>query len=650
MSKEKFEKDEEKGAKKKGSYQKGKKGKNTRGKGGKYPGNDTRERDFNAQESRPNDPRWYAQNEQLMRDTASIPYSWPLGNRLDLGPYATEINKGSLPGIMAIHTAPTFGYSDNPNSPINVAARNVYSFVRHANSGHANYDATDEMIYLMAMDSCYSFLSFVRRIYGVVCTYSFTNRYYPVAALNAMGVDFYNVQENLADFRAWINTIAVKFGSMCIPASMSYMAKHMWMYEGLYYDTPQDKPQTYLFVPDGFYRFTYDSDGAGMLTYDRLQKMQTTYSSKPINPFGDSTLLTVQELIDYGNSLINPILQSEDMNIMSGDILKAFGAQNLYMMNTISEDYTVLPVYEPEVLDQIQNLTMVGRFTEDRAYLIQSASKGWLEFMPDFHFPYQFASVKNQSTGENFLFAKKFITFDRGDITPDMTMEASRMTQICREHDESSLTWTYYTLASEVAMYAYIYYFAEDPADGEWKLYRSRTVHSANAAVVDPAMSHSQFTIPMSFILENPGESAVGVSSPIDVQLTVPAIAPQMIVDALNPMLLLAEQISQFSRHPGMALTIGVTSGGASITESADVHIEFDERITTSGSTITISKVDVAKVDSRPGTAIPVWGKWYGILEDINYYSIVDEANLINMAGTALLSMFNVTQYGRSAE
>lgn len=151
----------------------------------------TCERDstFNAQKSKPNDPRWYAQNPQLLRDTASFPYSWPLGNKLNLGQHAPEINKGSIPGIMGIYTAPTFGWADNPNSPINVAARNVYSYVRHANSGHANYDAPDLMLYLCAMDSIYSYLSYLKRVYGVVSTYSYTNRYYPKAVIQAMHVD-----------------------------------------------------------------------------------------------------------------------------------------------------------------------------------------------------------------------------------------------------------------------------------------------------------------------------------------------------------------------------------------------------------------------------------------------------------------------------
>lgn len=46
--------------------------------------------------SKDNDPGWYALNPQLLKDAASFPYAWPLGNRLSLGPHAQYINKGSV--------------------------------------------------------------------------------------------------------------------------------------------------------------------------------------------------------------------------------------------------------------------------------------------------------------------------------------------------------------------------------------------------------------------------------------------------------------------------------------------------------------------------------------------------------------------------
>ena len=140
---------------------------NVKGRNPKYQGkrvNKSRKSELddqiNERYSKDNDWRWYAQNEQLLKDTASFSYNYPLGSLVQRTATGKEpVDTTAIPGIMAVHVSPAFGGSDSRTSPINVAMRNIYSFVRHANSGHTNYDAPDLAIYLMAMDSCYSFLS-----------------------------------------------------------------------------------------------------------------------------------------------------------------------------------------------------------------------------------------------------------------------------------------------------------------------------------------------------------------------------------------------------------------------------------------------------------------------------------------------------------
>lgn len=571
--------------------------------------NDKRDVEYNAQKSRPNDWRWYAQNEQLLRDSSSFPYSWPLGNKLNLGPNAPEVNKGSLPGVMAIRTAPTFGWSDNPNSPVNVAARNIYSYVRHANSGHANYDAPDLMLYLCAMDSLYSYLAYLKRIYGVVSTYSYVNRYYPKAVVQAMDVDFDDIQANLADFRGYINTLAVKVGSMCIPASMSYMAKHMWMYSGLYYDSNQDKAQTYLFVPNNLYVYELDTDGAGMLSPVYLgDAMSHTVDGQEVFGFED--------LRKLGDSLLNPVLRSEDMNIMSGDILKAFGAANVYKVEGIGETYTVLPAYEPEVLDQIQNLTLVGppKFgknsdsKQDGALkLCQDATKGWLKSTPLFHHPYTFTMYDDENPGQNVFISNRIITFEHGDITPANTMEATRMANIAREYTEDNTdAYEVHTLGSEVALSAYIYHYIQG-ADG-WRLNRTGPVYIGLTHMLS-IQSSSVYDQ----IKESMDTTAVGQAK--DAVATYFSNMFMAMRDSLAKDAIIIELLSQFQRHPAVAITTGIQ-------------------------------------DQNPGDrhVTPAYGRFNGLIHDVNYYTIVDEDDLKVMSETALLSQFNITQYGRAAQ
>ena len=571
-----------------------------------------RSAEFNAQRSKPNDWRWYAQNEQLLKDSSSFPYSWPLGNKLNLGVNAPEVNKGSLPGVMAIWTAPTFGWSDNPNSPVNVAARNIYSFVRHANSGHANYDAPDLMLYMCAMDSIYSYLSFLKRVYGVISTYSYTNRYYPKAVITAMTVDYDDIQRNLADFRGFINSFAVKVGSMCIPASMSYMAKHMWMYSGLYYDSDQDKAQTYLFVPNNLYRYALDTDGAGMLESFSLAEYYTTRGTSDHDP----SYINFEGLRKIADDMLNPILRSEDMNIMSGDILKAFGAANIYKVEGIGETYTVLPSYEPEVLDQIQNMSLIGRFKysghdqmnqDGAAKLCQDPTKGWLVSKPLFNHEYPFTLADEEFPGQNVFISNKIVTFEHGDITPANTMEATRMTNIAREYSkEHTDSYEVHTLGSEVGLFARIYYYVE--VEGDWKLQHTQSIYSGLTHILNLESNEVY-----SQVKENMDSAAVGTA-----QDTIQTYFTNMFInfrDELSKDANLVHRLSQFNRHPAVAITTGLQD-----------------------------------IDTGTRHVAPAYGRFNGYILDVNYYTVLSEEDLRVMSEIALLSQFNITQYGRAAQ
>lgn len=304
--------------------------------------------------SRDNDIAWYSRNPELLRDSASYPFSMPLGT------YAVPLTTGTLqgvtlptfaapmakfPGIMTINWSPTIGVSTDTTSAVNLASRNIYSFVRHANSGHANYDSPDLMMYLIAVDSAFSFYANMIRAYGVAMTYAPMNRYVPKALMDAMGFKYDTLQSELANFRYYINLYAAKLASLCVPADMAYIQRHIWMNTGVYYDAETMKAQQYLFVQKSCYTFVEATEGPGYLEWTDI----------PYSTFG-----TVASIQSFGDSLIEPLLASEDIGIMSGDILKAFGRENLLFVTPIDEAYATIPSYSKEVLSQIENLTVVG--------------------------------------------------------------------------------------------------------------------------------------------------------------------------------------------------------------------------------------------------------------------------------------------------
>lgn len=540
----------------------------------------------NCQKSAANDPAWYAQNPQILKDSASFSYNYPVGARLNFGENeaATFMNSTSIPGIMAIYTSPTFGYSTHPNSPINTAARNIYSFVRHANSGHSNYDAPDLMLYLTAMDNLYSYVSFLKRAYGVMMPAYYTNRYMPKALIEAMRLDYDDLNANLNDFRSFINRLALRIGSMCIPASMSYMARHMWMYEHIWTDDESDKAQIYLYSPHGFYHYSFDQDVAGQLEYKALFA-------------NDATRLKLKDLIDYGESMLAPILSSEDMNIMSGDILKAFGSENLYKINMIDEAYLVVPEYSTEVLDQIQNTTLIGHFSGTPT-LHQDPTKGFLIFDPDFDPMYQ--PTPGEYPGLNVMVTDRLVTFPHGDITPEDTMVATRLTNIMNvTYSNSSSkakigggtpTIKCPTMGSEIAHHATIFNYQEDEEKG-WILHISKPIYTS-----------------LVFIMDN--STAVGDTS------SNTFIGMGQLIHDFGSTLSLIGQIGTFDRHPAIGL-------------SGYLALKLYDKETNS----VLTESDVSEFNS--------------LLVDASYYTVLDKQDLINLAETALLSEFNVIQYGK---
>lgn len=537
---------------------------------------------MDVHKSSPNDWRWYAMNEQLLKDTASLPYSWPLGNRLNLDDSdSNPINLGSVPGIMVLKTAPAYGVSTTADSPINVASRKIYTYVRHENSGAKNYDPVDLMLYLMSMDGALSYLSWLKRLYGTINLYNFTNRYFPKAALVAQNVDYDDLIAHIADFRAYINTFAVRVGALCIPNSIAYMAKHSWMYSGMYLDGQNDKAQVYMFAPSTYSVFGLDSDGAGCLRNYNLwgfdNKMPKTSWTR---------LLTYDDLRKTGEAILAPLINSEDCGIMSGDILKAYGQGGVYQADGIREDYTVLPVYDNTVLDQIHNATTVGELYSSTAspsaenkemILKQDPSKGWLVFDPVFYNE----DLSNNAKGMASAMGRKFVNFDHDQITPAETMEATRMMNIPISIAKNTGATKFASLGSEVVVNFAIYNF--EFSNGTWNISGS-----------DELYTYTNFNL--SFDVNSDFAHIKG-----NLEKFWKSHAKNV---------KLVAQLTQFDRHPAVYLS----QTGLATWRDVDGSPKSYSDILTNG----------------------VWG----ILQDLGCYAIVDADTLANMDMTALLSEF----------
>lgn len=305
-----------------------------------------------------NDISWYAHNPQMLKDAASIAFNQMLGLPMYFGPFSvggTGSIVDKLPGIITLKMVPCFGSSttgitDDPNSAINIAAQNLYSYVRHVNSGHSNYDPVDLMIYVAAMDQAYAYHAELVRLYGLMRFYSGFNRYIGKYLVEALGYDYDNLLPNLAGLRYLINSFAARLCTFAVPAIFPLFERHRQLYSFVYMDRPSTRAQLYAFVPErrGIYVEPVEADG-------------TAYKSGVRgDPVAPGYLWTLSDIKNQIDEVISPLLHSEDIGIMSGDILKAYGPDKCYQINALPEDWIMGPVYVEEVLRQIHNSNTIG--------------------------------------------------------------------------------------------------------------------------------------------------------------------------------------------------------------------------------------------------------------------------------------------------
>lgn len=373
-----------------------------------------------------NDPAWYASDPVLLKDAASYPFSYVTGatdihdatvydsNYVELTPY------DQVSGVATLHVYPCVGTVTEATDPINVAAQSIYSFVRHANSGHPNYDPCDLMIYIMAMANMYSGLVWCQRLYGYALTYDQRNRYIPDELIRTNNVDAADLRNNLANFRFWLNTLIAKMASFAVPASMSVFSRMTFMFSDYYIEGTSIKEQLYQFAPEGFYQFGLDSDQKGELQW---------------KPFDYTTIMSTQDVMTYFDQMFDAIWSQEDFGIMSGDILKAYQG-NIIKLTSIPEYYVMTPKFDTVVLTQMKNADLVRidptNISQDpnRGLIVQTiAPKVYTasdKFMDGASMSSTSATSANAAITGIYK-DYKVLTVDTDDPTPEIVIEATRL-------------------------------------------------------------------------------------------------------------------------------------------------------------------------------------------------------------------------------
>ena len=336
----------------------------------------------------------YALTPVLQEMAASLPFGRALGSQTDFvssallsareGTISNESVPSTFPGIMTLSWLPTIGISEGPTSPVSLAGRKLYYFVRHANSGHVNYDAPDLTNYIVAADSAFFMFSYFRRALGMLNTFSPLNRYYAQYAMESAGFDYDDLFHNAAELNFFLNQMAAKMRSLVLPKSLAYYQRHSALSDNIYADADDARAQTYQFVPAGWYVWTEPTSGdasnhklwhlsfhpnPGITKATDSDRTRSSENQSRVSQRPDrGKLITLDDMREIMDGILEPLLLSEDFNIMSGDILKAFGSDVIVGVSEVPVGYTIAPVYDEDALDQIRNaIILTLDMTIDRA-------------------------------------------------------------------------------------------------------------------------------------------------------------------------------------------------------------------------------------------------------------------------------------------
>lgn len=301
-----------------------------------------------------NDVSWYNRNPELLQGSARIPFGSVLGDAL---PYPSQ---PSVAGIMRISYHQTIGGQTNEvdetysNDGINKSKDAKYSFVVHANSRNQSYSASDLMLSQTMGASLIAMAGLGIRVYGLMQEFRTFSKYAPNAYVAACGFDYSDLQSTYSTMWWDINQRIAQMKQVWVADDFPLTERWLWMNQSLYTDSQSTLPQIYCFTPESYFVYSdFKSTTGTMLT-------RKTY------PYdAETNTMKWSEYLQCWDEALDSIISSADRGTMYGDILKAYGEGRLYALSPIPIDYKTAILYQPEVLTQIENLTVTTAVPTD---------------------------------------------------------------------------------------------------------------------------------------------------------------------------------------------------------------------------------------------------------------------------------------------
>lgn len=294
-----------------------------------------------------NDFSWYNNNPSLTLGVANIPYPYRPGMEVPITVSNGTVHGMTIPGVFAIEWAPTVGQSKDNQSPISIAAREMYGRVRANYSGSLQADAPDMIIYIQAMDSIYSYLAWLKRLYRMVNAQSPDNYTLPDVALAAIGISKTTakiLRTRKMDLYSVINTLIGMSDKFRVPAVYPLLKRHVWLNDRVYSDAPTLNSQLYVFNQKRLYKFALKNTPDGVAAGGLEMVNFPSLGSDP-----------VASLYNFGADLMNTLAAADTTYTISGYLERAYQGVPLFGIAPLAIDEKLDCAYDETVLSQIEN-------------------------------------------------------------------------------------------------------------------------------------------------------------------------------------------------------------------------------------------------------------------------------------------------------
>lgn len=326
-----------------------------------------------------NDTSWYTRYPDLVEPLAKVPFPNKPGMSINLGKVGYTQKEASgvvektatfsqkIPGIMTLSWYPIVGETDGPTSPVGLMAKEIYSKIRQQYSGSLDADAPDFVMYIYSLDSIYSYIGALKRIYRALDAYDKQNYFTPDGVLHAAGIKIeaaIELRKNKANFREAINQLIRMTDRFKVPSDLDLFVRHYWMNDHVYLDAPEKFGQMYMFREDAFYMYKElgtvtapDVKAAGMELIDA--------------PWTTLKANSVSELYDFGHNLITALSAWDDAYTISGYLMRAYADSPEFSIQLLTGEEVLELSYQPEVLMQIHNSFAIGTIANEESGLVR---------------------------------------------------------------------------------------------------------------------------------------------------------------------------------------------------------------------------------------------------------------------------------------